>query len=100
MSAANWTFEKRLQNLSAGIQASRSRAADLYREGESAQRGAPSVNLLDLLVRATEEIRIEQDLLKNAEDQLREQLVELERTASHAKLERERFRKLFDGGID
>jgi signal transduction histidine kinase/CheY-like chemotaxis protein len=91
--ATTSTFETRYRELRTGILSSRATAAKLERDG--------SVHDCDpRLARALAEIRVEQELLRRADDQLREQLEELDHLSKRATIEHDRFRKVFDGGVD
>lgn len=88
------TYELRLREFAAQVDASRGRLAELDR-ASSAEHDPHA-----LLLQTFAELKMEQAALHRAEEALREQVDELSRATELAAVERDRYRELFDEALD
>lgn len=88
------TYELRLREFAAQLDASRGRLEELDRASSSEH------DPHELLLQTFAELKMEQAALQRAEEALREQVDELSRATELAAVERDRYRELFDEALD
>jgi len=94
-------YERRVREFAIQLQSQRGRLAALRPDATNA--AAHVEEALDeraMLLRAFEELQVEQEELRTAEEELREQVDELARVSATAAADRERYRELFENALD